>query len=161
MNSHSQEERPNDLLTGQWIVNGSVSKYWNIRNSAASFGIRLLRTTPSSQYASSLAVIQVHSRGIPDGLPGPQPHLPLTLGFAEPEVECFASRRGLSSSVCPRGCNQFVRRSELSESRTCHAQLGLSDNQILPLPDPIGTVWQSNNVHSHVGIDTSIEPLCT
>jgi hypothetical protein len=59
------------------------------------------------------------------------------------------------------GCNQFVPISKLSKSRTCHAQLGLSDNQILSLPHPIGTVWQSNNVHSQVGIDTSIEPLCT
>jgi hypothetical protein len=36
---------------------------------------------PPSECDSSLAVIQVHSRGIPDGLPGPLPPLPLTLGL--------------------------------------------------------------------------------
>jgi len=36
---------------------------------------------PPSDYASSLAVIRVPSRGIPDGLPGPLPPLPLTLGL--------------------------------------------------------------------------------
>ena len=36
---------------------------------------------PASEHASSLAVIQVHSRGIPDGLPGPLPPLVLTLGL--------------------------------------------------------------------------------
>jgi len=36
---------------------------------------------PPSEHASSLAVIQIHSRGIPDGLPGPLPPLSLTLGL--------------------------------------------------------------------------------
>jgi len=36
---------------------------------------------PLSERASSLAVIQVHSRGIPDGLPGQLQHHPHTLGF--------------------------------------------------------------------------------
>jgi hypothetical protein len=36
---------------------------------------------PPWEHASSLAVIQVHSRGIPDSMPGPLPPLPPTLGL--------------------------------------------------------------------------------
>jgi hypothetical protein len=68
MNSHSLEERPPDLLTGQLIIKVSGSS------------IRLSATPqPPSEHASCLAVIQVHSRGIADRLPGPLQPLPLTL----------------------------------------------------------------------------------
>jgi len=42
MNSHSEEERPNNLLTGQLIVRGIGPNYLNIWNTATSFGTRLL-----------------------------------------------------------------------------------------------------------------------
>jgi len=41
-NSRSEEDIPNDLLTGQLIVKGIGSKYLDIRNTAAFFGTRLL-----------------------------------------------------------------------------------------------------------------------
>jgi len=43
--------------------------------------ICIYEVQPPSERASSLAVIHVHSRGIPDGLPRPLPPLPLTLGL--------------------------------------------------------------------------------
>jgi len=39
-----------------------------------------------------------------------------------------------------------------TEQIRSHAELGLSDNQILSLPCPIGIVWQPNNDHSLMGI---------
>jgi hypothetical protein len=99
-------------------------------------------------------VIQVHSRGIPDGLPGPLPPLPLTLGLqsqksnalqVDARIPGLVPRQllSLSSSVYPPRLPPCVRISSLSESHTCHTQLGLSDNQITSIP-----TW---------GYDTSIE----
>jgi len=44
---------------------------------------------PPSECVASLAVIQVHSRGIPDGLPGPLPPLPLTLGLQSEKLNAL------------------------------------------------------------------------
>jgi len=99
---------------------------------------------PPSEHASSLAVIQVHSRGIPDGLPGPLPPLPLTLGLQSQSRMLCKSTLILPLTVRPPRLPPCVRISSLSESHTCHTQLGLSDNQIPSIP-----TW---------GYDTSIEP---
>ena len=106
---------------------------------------------PLSEHASSLAVIHLHSRGIPDGLPGPLPPLRLTLGSqsqnsntlqVDPRilgVVLRQSKLNFQLTQCfHRSCHQFVRISLISELHTCHTQLWLSDNQI--------------TVHPHVGI---------
>jgi hypothetical protein len=109
--------------------------------------ICIYEVQPPSERASSLAVIQVHSRGIPDGLPGPLPPLPLTLGLQSQKSNALqvdarnpglVPRLSLHLTVYPPRLPPYVRISSQSESHTCHTQLGLSDNQI--------------PIHSHVGI---------
>jgi len=46
---------------------------------------------PTSKPTSSQAPMQVHFRGIPNGLPGPLSPHPLTLGFADPKVDRIAN----------------------------------------------------------------------
>jgi len=79
-NSHSSEERPNDLLTGQKIVNSSSSEYLYIW-STATFGTHLFPSRDPGTFpghtwwpARSTATSSTHP------------------GVAEPKVECFASR---------------------------------------------------------------------
>jgi len=55
-------------------------------------------------------------------------------------------------TVYPLRLPPCVRISSWGESGNCHAQLGLSDNHIMTLPHPNGTVWQPNTVHSRMGI---------
>jgi len=100
---------------------------------------------PPSEHVSSLAMIQVHSRGIPDGLPGPLPPLPLTLGLQSQKSNALQiDSNSPAHTVRPTRLPPCVQISSLNESHTCHSQLGLSDNQILSIP-----TW---------GYDTSIEP---
>jgi len=119
--------------------------------------ICIYQVQPPSERASSLAVIQVHSRGIPDGLPGPLPPLPPTLGLQSQKsnaLQVDAMIPGLvprqflplQLTVYSPRLPPCVRISSLSKSHSCHIPLGLSDNQILSIP-----TW---------GYDTSIEPLC-
>jgi len=101
-------------------------------------------TPPPSEYISSQAMINVHSRGIPDGLPGPLPPRPLTLGS---QSQKSSSLQGNTNSpahtVRPPWLPSCVRISSLSESHTCH---------------PFGTVWQPNTSIPTRRYDTSIEP---
>jgi len=93
---------------------------------------------PPSEHASSLAVIQVHSRRIPDGLPRPLPPLPLILGLQSQksnalQVDANSPAHSGSTAAATMYMNKLTER-------------------ITYLSHPIGTVWQPNTVHSHVGI---------
>jgi len=108
---------------------------------------------PPSEHASSLAVIQVHSRGIPDGLPGALPPLPLTLGLQSQmsnalQVEVHSPAHSVRPPRLPPMCTN-----QLTERITYLSHpIGTVWQPITFLPHPIGAVWQSNTIHSHVRI---------
>jgi len=109
-------------------------KYWNIRNNAASFGIRLLPSRDPGTFpghtwwpARSTATSSAHH-----GVRGAKSRMR------------WKSTLILQLTVRPPWLSPLVLISSFRESRTCHTQLGLSDNQIQSIP-----TW---------GYDTSIEP---
>jgi len=94
--------------------------------------ICIYEVQPPLECASSLAVIQVHSRGIPDGLPGPLPPLPLTLGLQSQKLNAF--------QVDTNSPAHTVRPPRLPP--ICMNKL---TERITYLSRPIGTVRQPNN----------------
>jgi len=79
-NSDCLEEGPNDLLTGQLIVKGIGSKYWNIQNTATSFGTHHLPSHDSGTFPGHSSW---HARSTAPSSAHP--------GIAQPKVQCFAS----------------------------------------------------------------------
>jgi len=89
----------------------------NSSSIAVAPSICIYEVQPPLERSSSLAVIQVHSRGIPDGLPGPLTPLLLTLGLhskmsialqVDTRIPGLVPRQlqSVSSSQCiHRGCH--------------------------------------------------------
>jgi len=105
---------------------------------------------PPSEHASSLAMIQEHSQGIPDGLPGPLPPLPLTLGLqrqksnalqVNPEINGVVPRHSDSNSSSH--CASTTAVTNLHEKAR-----SMNYIQVTPNWDCLTT----SNIHYHVGI---------
>ena len=112
--------------------------------------IWIYEVQPPSERTSSVAVVQVHSRGIPDGLPGPLRPLLLTLGLKSQKLNALQVDVRIPGLV-PR---QLLLVSSWHSVSTAAATMCTNKltKQITYLSHPIGTVWQPSTVHSHVGI---------
>ena len=103
-----------------------------------------------SERVSSLAVIQVHSWGISDGLPSPLPPLPLTLGLQSQKSNALH----VDARILGLVPQQFLSVSSSHSASTVAATMCTNKltQRITYLSHPIGTVWQPDTVHSQVGI---------
>jgi len=148
--SHLPSVRPSTVAPSSPVQSPTLRKNVQTTSSLASRSSKAFAPSieisksslPPSEYVSSLGMIMVHSRGIPDGLPGPLPPLPITPESqsqiantlqVDPRmlgVVPMQSKLNLQLTQCVHySCHQFVWISSLSKSHTSHTQLELSDNQ--------------------------------
>lgn len=147
--------------------------------------IWIYRIQPPSEHAFTLAWIQVHFWGIPEGLPHPLPANPLALGLLHQIQMLCKLMLGFFDWYKGNGYQSWADSVSTAAASTCTNML---PPQSMYLFCPIGTHCEPNNVpasrswdclmtkwcschtevkqsdnevtiHSHMGIDTSIQPL--
>ena len=93
---------------------------------------------PPPEHASCLTMIQVHSHGIPDDLPGPLPRLPLTLRLQRQQSNALQVDAGIPRLVT----RQLLSLSSLNGVTTAAATMCTKylTDRITYLSRPVGTV---------------------
>jgi len=122
-----------------WKKVQTTSSLASWSSKALALSIEISRTlSPPSEQITSLAMIQVHSWGIPRGMPGPLPHHPLIRAL---HSQKFNALQVYTNCQADSASN--------AAATLCTNKL---PERITHLSHPIGTVWQADTVYSHVGI---------